>query len=416
MLTEVNWSGNIRYAAHQLVRPSSIDELRTVVSRAKHVKALGSRHSFNRIADTDGVLIPTEALDIPIELDTDRGRVRTGAGIRYGDLGRWLDARGWALSNLASLPHISVGGAISTGTHGSGNSNKSLAAAVAAVEFVTASGDLLRFERGDAEFPGAVVALGALGVLTAVELEVEPAFTVAQTVYEAVPFDDVLAQLDEVTSSAYSVSLFTTFRSPDLVDQVWRKGRPDRATRELPLLAGREASGPRHPLPGVSAKSRTTQGGVAGRWLDRLPHFVLEFTPSNGHELQSEYILPRDRAGEALGAVRALSAQLSPMLQVCEIRTIAGDDLWLSPAYGRDSIGIHFTWILDEPGVAAVLPALEAALAPFGARPHWGKVYSAAADDRMSDLYPHWQQFVELRNRLDPGGAFANDFLGALFR
>lgn len=410
-----NWSRNIRYSAERLVVPRTVDEVQTIVADAAAVKTLGSRHSFNRIADTDGILLSLGDLDVPIEIDESRRRVRVGGGVRYGVLARHLEDAGWALANLASLPHISIAGAVSTGTHGSGVANRSLAAAVTGVDLVTSSGELISVSETDADLAGVVVGLGALGVVTTVELAIEPSFEVAQTVYERIPFDEAVRAFDEIASSAYSVSLFTTFRDHDVIDQVWRKARTDAPSEALPeLLVGLEARGPRHPLPGVSAQSCTIQGGEAGRWLDRLPHFRLEFTPSNGDELQSEFLLPRAHAGEALAAVRALAPVIAPMLQVCEVRTIAADDLWLSPAFGRDSVGLHFTWIADGAGVAGVLPTLEAALAPFGARPHWGKVFTERTPHEWPELYPHWSDFAALRERLDPRGAFASDYLRAL--
>ncbi|MFS0865964.1 D-arabinono-1,4-lactone oxidase [Microbacterium sp. 179-B 1A2 NHS] len=410
-----NWSRNIRYQAERIVAPRSMDELRALVTEAESIKALGSRHSFNRIADTTGTLVTTADLDIPLEIDADRRRVRVNGGIRYGELAGVLESSGWALANLASLPHISIAGAISTGTHGSGDANRSLAAAVTGLEILTSTGDIVSFAEGDADLAGAVVGLGALGIVTTVELAIEPTFTVAQTVYDAIPFDEVVGSFDEMTSSAYSVSLFTTFRDRDVVDQVWRKARTDAASAALPAaLSHREAPEPRHPLPGVAADACTTQGGHAGPWLDRLPHFKLEFTPSNGDELQSEFLVPRAHAVSALSAVRDLAETLAPVLQVCEVRTIAADDLWLSPAQGRDSVGLHFTWTADEAGVAGVLPALESALAPFDARPHWGKVFSPRDPAEFAALYPGWTRFGELRERLDPRRAFANDLTRSL--
>jgi xylitol oxidase len=408
----LNWSRNIRYSAERIVSPATVDELRAVVAASDRVKALGSRHSFTRIADTTGTLVSTAELDVPIRVDAARRRVRVGGGVRYGELAQELERQGWALANLASLPHISVAGAVSTGTHGSGVGNRSLAAAVTGVELVTSTGELLSFGEEDPALKGVVVGLGALGVVTAVELEIEPTFQVAQTVYERVPLEAVRNAFDVIAGSAYSVSLFTTLRDPLYVDQVWRKQRTDAPDLPIPAaLRDREAVGARHPLPGVSAASCTVQGGKAGVWLDRLPHFKLEFTPSNGEELQSEFLLPIGDAVAAFDAVRDLADRLEPVLQVCEIRTIAGDDLWLSPSAGRDSVAFHFTWRADDEGVAAVLPDLESALAPFGARPHWGKVFTPRDP---AELYPRWADFVALQRRLDPRGAFVNEYLRAV--
>jgi xylitol oxidase len=411
-----NWAGNLTYSRSALVEPRSVDELADIVRAADRVKALGSRHCFNRIADTSGVQVSTRALPAPIEIDAERGVVRTGGGIRYGELAAALHERGWALTNLASLPHISVAGAIATGTHGSGDEVRSLAAAVAALTILTAEGDVVRLRRGDADFHGAVVSLGALGIVTEVELDIVPTFEVAQTVYERLPLDEVLADLDAVTGLAYSTSMFTTWRDPDVIDQLWLKQRTDQPGGvPASVLGARPSSQKRHPLPDVTAESCTEQLGVPGPWFARLPHFKLEFIPSNGEELQSEYLVPRRHAVEAIEAIRGLATVISPQLQICELRTMAGDALWLSPASDTAAVGIHFTWKPDQAAVEALLPRIETALEPYGARPHWGKVFSQERlRERGPALYPRWGDFAELVDRFDPRRVFRNTYLDGL--
>ncbi|WP_443218462.1 FAD-binding protein [Rathayibacter sp. YIM 133350] len=405
-----NWSGNLSYRAQKLVAPTTLDELAAALGSASSVRALGTRHCFNDIADTSGVLISTRSLPSVIEIDGAARRVRVSAGTRYGDLAEQLERRGWALANLASLPHISVGGAVATGTHGSGNTVRSLAGAVAALELMTPDGELLALGRGDRDFAGAVVNLGALGVVTTLDLEIEPSFTVAQTVYEGLDWDAVLADLSAVTGLGYSTSLFTTWRSRDRVDQLWLKQRaPFAAPAEV--LGAAPADAPRHPLPGISAENCTQQLGVPGAWLDRLPHFKLGFTPSNGDELQSEYLVPRRHAAAAINALRELSASIAPLVQVTEVRTIAADALWLSMASETDAVALHFTWLPDQAAVEAFLPTLERALEPFEPRPHWGKLF-ASVDG--GERYPRWEDFVRLRERLDPRGVLRNPFLERL--
>ncbi|WP_159498388.1 D-arabinono-1,4-lactone oxidase [Microbacterium sp. 18062] len=409
-MTEHNWAGNLTYSATSVAEPTTRDELAGLVRAASAIRVLGSRHSFNRIADTDGLLVSTAALPAHVDIDAERRVARVAGGMRYGDVARPLHAEGWALGNLASLPHISVAGAIATGTHGSGDRNRSLAGAVAGLEILTADGGIRMLRRSDPGFAGAVVSLGALGVVLDVELEIVPAFDVAQTVFERVRWDDVLADLAAVTSLGYSVSLFTTWRDPDVVDQVWVKARAGDAAAPQHVLGGGAASAPRHPLPGVPADSCTEQGGVAGPWLDRLAHFRLEFTPSQGEELQSEYFVARDDAPAAIRALRPLAARIAPLLLVSEVRTIAADDLWLSGAYGRDTVGLHFTWRRDQAAVEALLPEIEAALSPFDPRPHWGKVYTLPAA-AIRERYPRWADAAALRAELDPRGVFRNTFL-----
>lgn len=409
-----NWAGNLAYSALTLHKPTSVDEVRRIVAASSSIRALGSRHSFNDIADGTAELLSTAALTGPVTVDRERSTVSVGAGIRYGELARELEREGLALANLASLPHISVGGAVATGTHGSGIRNRSLAAAVVGLELVTASGELAKFSAGDPDFDGAVVNLGALGIVTRLELEVEPAFEVEQTVFEKLPLENLLRNFDGVTGAAYSVSVFTTWRDPDVADAVWVKRRPDRdAPLEGTLFGAVAADDERHPLPGLPAIGCTPQLGAAGPWYNRLPHFKLDFTPSNGVELQSEYLVPRAHALDAIRAVRELSAEIVPLLQVNEIRTVAADELWLSSSYGTDAVGLHFTWVQDQPAVQKLLPKLEAALEPFSARPHWGKLFTSGAQD-LDRLYPRLEDFRLLAKRLDPDGVFANPFTDGL--
>lgn len=404
-----NWSGNLAYSAAELHSPQSVDELRRLVAGSRTVRALGTRHSFNRIADTVHTLIATAGITDEPVIDRESLTVSVAAGTRYGDLAGVLENAGYALGNLASLPHISVGGATATATHGSGVHNGNLSTAVTALELVLASGDLLRLDRGHPDFAGAVVHLGALGVVSRLTLAIEPSFEVEQTVFERMPWEAVAEGFDEVMGSAYSVSLFTTWRNRGLIDQVWVKRRPDRDARLPATLAGAgRAAEPRHPLPDMSAGNCTEQLGAPGRWLDRLPHFRLDFTPSNGEELQTEYLLPRRHAAAALEAVRSLADRMVPLLFVTEVRTVAADDLWLSPSYATDVVCLHFTWKPCQRDVEALLPDLEALLAPFSPRPHWGKLFAAG---ELSDRYPRASDFRALASRLDPERTFVNAFL-----
>jgi alditol oxidase len=398
-----NWGGNLVYAATHRVEPASVAELQRLLPGLEAPRALGSRHSFSSVADTTGVHVSTAGLPRAVEVHADARTVRVEGAVRYGDLAPVLDAAGWALANLASLPHITVAGAVATGTHGSGDHLGSLASQVSALEVVGWDGRLRRLGSDDPDLPGAVVSLGRLGVVTAVELRVEPSYEVAQTVVEQVPLDVVLADLDVVTALGDSVSLFTTWASADMLDQVFVKRRVDRAHDQdlVDVLRGRRADGQRHPIPALDPASVTPQGGVPGPWWTRLPHFRLDHSPSAGREIQSEYLVPRRHAVAAVEALRGMADRLAPPLQVCEIRTVAGDDLWLSGAHGTDVLGLHFTWHLDPGAVAAVLPELEGRLAPFAARPHWGKVHREAELDPAA-LYPRWGDWLELLRRWDP--------------
>jgi xylitol oxidase len=417
MTIERNWAGNLTYRASGVEHPASIDELQAVFARGGRVRMLGSRHCFNDIADTDGVLIALDRMPRVFEVNEARDAVRVSAGLRYGDIAPLLDAEGLALANLASLPHISIAGAVATGTHGSGDAIGSLASAVRALTIVTPSGAVHEMQRGDDDFDGAVVSLGALGAVVDVTLDVEPTYEVAQHVFEHPSWDAILADFDEVTSIGTSVSIFSRWEHTDVADQIWVKQRQPEA-REIARadlfsrIDGEPATAKRHPIIGVDPVACTEQLGVPGPWFERLSHFKLEFTPSAGAEIQSEYLVPRADAVAAIQAVRTLAGQIAPLLLVNEIRTVAPDYLWLSSSQGTDAVGIHFTWKPDEAAVREFLPTLEAAL-PETARPHWGKVFTLDAA-QVRARYSRWDDFAALAARFDPERRLVNPYLERL--
>jgi xylitol oxidase len=406
----MNWAKNITFSAHRAHHPTSVVELRRVVAGAEHIRALGSGHSFNTIADSAGDLVSLAALPPLMTIDTERSTVTVAAGLRYGEVASYLNAHGYALHNMGSLPHISVAGACATGTHGSGPKNGNLATAVRGLDLVTATGDLISLDADSDGFLGSVVALGMLGIVTSVTLDIVPAFDVEQYVYEDLPLPQLYEHFDEIVNAAYSVSLFTTWRE-SRIEQVWVKRRIDEPANTKPGWMGlRAAEVDLHPVPGIDAASTTQQLGVPGPWHERLPHFRLGFTPSSGDELQTEYFVARESAAAALDAVDAIRHQFSPLLQVCELRTIAADQLWLSPSYGRDSFAIHFTWIKDIDAVTPAVAGLEQQLAPYDARPHWGKVYTTAPET-IARLYERLPAFAALAHGYDPTGKFRNEFV-----
>ncbi|MFI5681385.1 FAD-binding protein [Streptomyces cellulosae] len=411
--TVTNWAGNITYTAKELQRPHSVAALAALVADSAKVRVLGSGHSFNEIAEPgpEGVLLSLAALPAEVDVDAAARTVRVGGGVRYAELARRVHGHGFALPNMASLPHISVAGSVATGTHGSGVRNGSLASAVREVEIVTADGSTVVVGRGDERFGGAVTSLGALGVVTALTLDLEPAFDVEQHVFTELPLEGLdVETLETVMASAYSVSLFTDWREPGF-RQVWLKRRTDQPLPDFPWAA--PATEKMHPVPGMPAVNGTEQLGVPGPWHERLPHFKAEFTPSSGAELQSEYLLPRPYALDALRALDAIRTAIAPVLQICEVRTVAPDEQWLSPAYGRDTVALHFTWVPDTAAVLPVVRRLEEALDAFDARPHWGKVFTAPAAVVRS-RYPRLDDFVALARELDPEAKFANEFVRAV--
>ncbi len=406
-----NWAGNYTYRAEKLHRPSTIEQVQEIIANAPRVRVLGSRHSFNDIADSSE-LVTLEDMPTDVVVDHEAGTVSFNAALKYGELVETLGAEGVALHNLASLPHISVAGAVATATHGSGDTNGNLATAVAGLELVTSGGEIVEASKGEPDFDGLVVGLGALGAVTRITLDVEPAYEVRQRVFEGLSWEALFEHFDGITSRGYSVSVFT--RWGGTTDQVWVKSRVTDGTEQVEsdLFGAVAAAVDRHPILGLDAASCTPQLGRPGPWSDRLPHFRMGFTPSSGEELQSEYLLPRRHAVEAIEAVRTLADKIRPILQVSEIRTVAADRLWMSTSYGQDTACIHFTWKHERDAVEDVLVQLETVLAPFGARPHWGKLFDADAT-AIAPLYERMPDFVRLVERLDPRGAFRNSWLEA---
>lgn len=404
-----NWAGNVAFHAAEVAAPRDVDEIGSLIVRAvdggRRVNTVGTGHSFSDIADTDGLLVSTTALTSIGPLDERAGTVWVDAGVRFAELGSWLAARGRAVHNLPSLPHISIVGAVATATHGSGDRNGNLSSAVTAVDLVGADGSRKVITRDDPSFAGVVVSLGALGVVARVELAVRPAFDIAQRVWLGADFDAVVSSLDDVLGAAYSVSLFTRWTGPT-VEQVWVKSLTDASPVTLGTLGATPAPGAVHPIDGDAAAC-SEQLGIAGPSAERLPHFRIGFVPSVGAELQSEYFVARDDALAAIGALRSIGDHLVDVLLISEIRSVAADDLWLSPATGGDVVGLHFTWRLDPPAVLAALAIVESALAPFAPRPHWGKL-TTLDPTSIRACYPAFASFDALRRDLDPAGTFLN--------
>ena len=409
-----NWAGNYEYSTDRLFPAKSREQAQELVRKYDKLKVLGTRHCFNGIADSKHNLISLRPMDQIVALDPQARTVTIDAGMSYGQLCPKLDQKGFALHNLASLPHISVAGACATATHGSGVKNGNLATAVAALELITAAGEVRKLSRAkDGEtFRGAVVNLGGLGVITKVTLDVQPTFQVRQDVYQNLPMVQVEKHFEAIVSSGYSVSLFTDWQQRR-VNEVWIKRRVEAGK---PLDAKPEFYGAKlatknlHPIAELSAENCTAQMGVPGPWYERLPHFRMGFTPSSGKELQSEYFVPRRNAIEAILAVERLRNHVSPHLMISELRTIDADDLWMSPCYKQPSLAIHFTWKPDWPSVKKVLPMIERELAPFGVRPHWGKLFTLAPSVLQS-RYEKLGAFKELIRQYDPKGKFRNAFL-----
>lgn len=400
-----NWAESYHYSFKECLSPNSIDKLCEIVATAKTLKAVGSGHSFNGIAD-GRTAITLAAMPADPVVESNGREVTVGGHWTYGDLARFLHGQRLAIHNLASLPHISIAGAIATATHGSGDGNGNLATAVSGLEFVAGDGSLVKVRRGDAGFDGMVVHLGALGIVTRVTLDVMPEFEVAQSVYENLAWDQLLANLDPIMASGYSVSVFTQWA--EKAGAIWLKRTAPESDWPETLHGAVRATVNRHPIIGLDAGNSTEQLGRYGRWSDRLPHFKMGFTPSSGAEIQSEFHVPRRHGAAAIEALLKIRERFAPLIQAGEFRTVAADSLWLSPQYQRDTLSMHFTWVRDRDAVNEAVRHIETALQPFEALPHWGKVFNERG---LGSRYERVADFVSLRNRMDPERKFANPWL-----
>ncbi len=406
-----NWAGNYAYKAKNLHEPKTVEEVQVLVKQLDVQKALGSCHCFNDIADSPLNQISTKNLKGVVGIDEESMTVTVGAGTKYGDFAPTLHEKGYAVHNLASLPHISVAGACATATHGSGVNNGNLASSVSALELVNGKGEIIRLKKGDDLFDGAVVNLGALGILTEMTLEVQKTFDVRQDVFQNLPLESLKENFDAILSGGYSVSLFTDWQDKS-ISQVWVKRSMDEEVKDLgnEYYGAKAATRNLHPITELSAVNCTDQMGVPGPWYDRLPHFKMGFTPSSGEELQSEFFVPREKALEAILALEKKREQIHPQLFITEIRTIAADNLWMSPCYKKDCVAIHFTWKQNPKEVGELIVMIEKELEPFGYMPHWGKLFSIDPS-KISERYEKFDDFLALAKNLDPLGKFKNDYL-----
>lgn len=409
-----NWAGNLEYSTGNVHSPKTVAEVQEIVKGSVKIRALGSRHSFSRIADSSEKLLSTDELKKVVSLDKVAHTVTVEAGMKYGELCAYLDENGYALHNLASLPHISIGGSCATATHGSGVRNGNLATGVTALEFVDAAGEVVFLSRKDGDlFYGAVVGLGALGVVTKLTLDLQPAFSMQQVVYRNLPMQQLKDNFYAIMSGGYSVSLFTDWRNSN-INQVWVKSRIEEGNigAEIPadLYGAPLATKNLHPVESQAAENCTEQMGVPGAWYERMPHFKMGFTPSAGKELQAEYFVPLEHGYEAMMAVEELHEKISPHLFISEIRAIAADEFWMSPCYKKDCVAIHTTWKQEWDTVMQLLPMVEKQLAPFKPLPHMGKLFRIPPKE-LQRQYEKLKAFKDLLRHYDPNGKFRNDFL-----
>jgi len=408
-----NWAGNLKYSTGNVHYPNSVEEAQEIIRKCKKLTALGSRHSFNTIADNTENQVSLSHFNKVVSLDASSGTVTVESGMKYGELAPYLEEKGFALHNLASLPHISIAGAVATATHGSGIKNGNLSTAVSGIEFINAAGELVSLSKkndGD-KFNGAVVGLGTLGVVTKLTLDLQPTFNMKQVVYRNLAMSELEKNFNAIMGSGYSVSLFTDWKNKN-VNEVWIKSKVENGNDvAAPELFGAKlAKQNLHPIETESAENCTDQMGVPGPWYERMPHFKMGFKPSAGKELQSEYFVPIERAYEAIMVFERLTEKITPHLFISEIRAVAADGFWMSPCYKKTCVALHTTWKQEVDTVMKLLPVLEEQLAPFDARPHWAKLFTISPS-LLRSRYEKLNDFKQLVSQYDPNNKFRNEFL-----
>ena len=397
--TWTNWAGNQSCAPHRFVRPADIDELRVTVARAassgSRMRVVGGGHSFTPIVCTTGVLIDLSNILGSVEVDAQRSVTRAPAGMVVRELAAALWEQGYLLKNQGDIDVQTIAGAMCTATHGSGLSKQSFSGALLSAEYVAADGSLRTVSPDDREIDAFRTSLGVLGVLTSVELAVMPAYQLHERV-DYWSLEEVIQRWPQEMAERRHFSFFWGPQEQSLglygLDDRYRSGLDCYVKRydELPLDAE----------PSDEPGRRTGPG-----------HLIYPMIFEDGwHEF--EYFVPFDQALEALSVVRGVMHRHSDQPFPMEVRAVAGETSWMSPMTGRDSVSISVSGVAGT-DYAPFLRDVDGALTEFGGRAHWGKLHFMDAD-RLADLYPHYQDFVDLRRSLDPHGLFLNDHLASL--
>jgi FAD/FMN-containing dehydrogenase len=401
-------------------QPRDIDELARIVRDAKRVRAVGAAHSWSPAIVTDDTLISLDAMRAVLELDRATMQVTVQGGMRLRELNAYLASQGLALANLGSIDSQSVAGVIATGTHGTGKNFRCISAQVARLELIDGTGRNVVLERGQPDFDGAVVGLGALGVVHAVTFDVVEAFRL-HDITGLAPFDHVIENIDEHVASAdhFKVWWFVPddkaivyrFRrthepANDSRIRRWIKERVVAVAAYRSLLVVGHLSGRRW-IPSINRYLNRE----AGRALDRIAHSHVGFlTPIPPVHSESEWAFDLRDAKPLLREYRKLLPGAGHSYNfIQELRFSKADDLWLSPAYQRDSIWLSL-YNIDRRNWGAQLAKFEAFGRANGGRPHWGK---EAAFDReyLRSQYTRLDDFAALAARFDPDRKFRNRWL-----
>uniref|UniRef100_A0A915D0Y3 FAD-binding PCMH-type domain-containing protein n=1 Tax=Ditylenchus dipsaci TaxID=166011 RepID=A0A915D0Y3_9BILA len=414
----LNWGGNFNFSTQDIKYPTTTAGVQQLVKECKgKIRPVGTRHSFSEIANTNDTLICLVHMNLILSVDPSVPSVTVQAGITYTDLIPFLQSIGLAIPMMASLGEISIAGAINTAVHGSGAGIGNLATQVLGLQMVLADGSVVQYSKGqnDTELAAATVGLGALGIVTQVTLQAQPTYNLAINVFENMDMSVLDTQLYNITHSGYAINMWSTFGTPGVLDQVWITTKVDsngvNAYGNVSQLYGAPAATAQSsPIAALPPTYVVPQMGIVGPYYERLTDYDLGLSGQEGQQTQSEYYVDFDDFVPALKALQTLSAEINAVVYVALFRITEKDELWMSPQYKKTTMAIHFSWQPKLDQVMALLPKIEAALAPFNPIPHWGKLYTLKPEQYLPLLpkYPEWREQVELH---DPTHKFRNKWL-----
>ncbi|MEU6306268.1 D-arabinono-1,4-lactone oxidase [Streptomyces chartreusis] len=420
-----NWGGTVAARPAREVAPASVEELAAAIRRAAEdglkVKAVGSGHSFTSIAATDGVLIRPQLLTGIRHIDREAGTVTVEAGTPLKRLNVALAREGLSLANMGDIMEQTVSGATSTGTHGTGRDSASIAAQIKALELVTADGSVLTCsEKENPEvFAAARIGLGALGVVTAITFAVEPIFLLTAR-EEPMPFARVLAEFDELwTENEHFEFYWFPHTGSTNTKRNNRSAGPEKPVGQLAgwfedeLLSNgvfQVAQWVGRAVPAtIPAIAQVSSKALSARTYTDIPYKVFT-SPRRVRFVEMEYAVPREAVVETLRELKAMVERSGLRVSFpVEVRTAPADDITLSTASGRDSAYIAVHMVKGTP-FQRYFTSAERIFTAHEGRPHWGKIHTRDAE-YLAGVYPRFEEFTALRDRLDPDRLFQNDYL-----
>lgn len=428
MATWRNWAGNQKANPLSIEAPKSVSELSAIVSRAsgqgQKVKAVGSGHSFTSAAATNGRMIRLENLSGILHIDHASSQVTVGAGTRLSDLNMLLHTEGLALANLGDIAYQTVAGAISTSTHGTGKALTGLAGQVVAMKLINGQGEIIECSKSVNPhiFDVARVSVGALGIITEYTLQAVPSFRL-RALEQPMRLDDVLENAHDLASAHDHFEFFWIPHTKWALTK--RNNRTEDELQPLPRVKGWiDKTFMENYAFGALCRVGRARPSLIPRLATALPSsgsreyvdqsFKIFASPRIVRFYEMEHALPVDALVPALKEIRAMVDRKGYLLNFpVEVRFTKGDDVPLSTAYGRDSayIAVHvYKGMECEPFFRDVEDILRA----YDARPHWGKMHYRDAEE-LSKLYPRWDEFIALRNQLDPQRTFSNAYSDTVF-